>query len=123
MSLPSVKSPRLDALAQKALRALKDEHRTWQAVSGWISRPGSRPFNVGLLWQVANGKKSAPNSLLLALGLPLKEMPAAPCRNCGEVHTTKRCAKKTRQRERAKRRDWKRFSAFMAALWMKNTLS
>lgn len=89
MSLPPVTRTQQDRRAQKALRDLKTELGTWQAVSKALGG-----INRGLLYDIANGKKPAPNSILKALGLPLKHMLAPVCPVCGIVHVSKRCPTK-----------------------------
>lgn len=106
MSLALLKRNKSERKAQMVLRDLKRKHGTWRAVSEWISKPGQKPINTGMLYQVAEGKRSAPNSILQALRLPLKTLPAPVCSQCGHVHTTKRC---TQHKQTAKpRRIWQR---------------
>ena len=106
MSLALLKRSRGNVRAKQMLRDLKRKHGTWRAVSEWISKPGQKPINTGMLYQVAEGKRSAPNSILKALRLPLKTLPAPVCEQCGHVHTTKRCTLKPKPTK--PRRIWAR---------------
>lgn len=77
--------------AQDALQGLYLEFGSWRKVAQNLDHAS---LNPGLLSRIAKGKKPAPNSVLFALGLPLKEVPAQPCKRCGDVHVTKRCTKR-----------------------------
>lgn len=70
---------------------LYQEFRSWQKVANYLSSMNGHTFNKGMLQQVANGKRRAPNSILHVLGLPLNPVPAQPCPKCGNVPLTKRC--------------------------------
>ena len=65
---------------------------TWQWTAIRLEELTGKRFDRALLNRVARGKQSAPNSLLLALGLPVTA-PAPVCPVHGVVHTAKRCPK------------------------------
>lgn len=88
--LAPVTKARRRSKAAKALAVMHREKATWQAVSDHFAQSG-HPLNRGLLCAVANGSRPAPNSVLLALGLPPKTMPAMVCPVHGVVHLAHRC--------------------------------
>ena len=77
---------------QSLLRALRADCGTWQWTAIRLEELTGKRFDRALLNRVARGKQSAPNSLLLALGLPVTA-PAPVCPVHGVVHTAKRCPK------------------------------
>lgn len=103
----------LDARAQRALSDLKARYGTWQGVSDNLH---GCP-NKGQLQAIYKGKRPAPNSILIALGLPLKHLPAPACKECGAVHVAKRCPEKHKATGApAPRRNWKALSLLLAGL-------
>lgn len=83
----------------------------------------NKPFRIALTTalqavndgRVAAGRRLASNRLLLALGLPLRAMPAEPCAHCGVVHVRKTCPKRRSETPSAKRKRSARIEAMRAA--------
>lgn len=76
--------------AQNRLNSMYAEFGSWKLVAEYLSTE-ERKMDRGLLRRVAIGRQRAPNSVLLALGLPPRMEPAPVCPKHGVVHTAKRC--------------------------------
>jgi hypothetical protein len=72
--------------------------RTWAEVAKIVSERGRHPVSTAYVYQIAQGRKPAPNYVLLALKLPLRPVLAPPCRKCGKVHVRKTCPERSKPR-------------------------
>jgi hypothetical protein len=98
--------------AKNARRAGRQSEHSWKAVAGRLG------FNVGYIYNVANGNKRASNRLLHALGLPMRTVAIAVCPDCGELPLAKRhhCPARVPGKPRAKRRNWRGLALVLAGV-------
>lgn len=88
----------MDSLDKKVMAKLRElKSGTWKALADSLGH------NQGLLWNVVNGKKSAPASLIVTLGLTPRMAPAPVCRKCGAVHVRVTCPNTRNMRPRYRR--------------------
>jgi hypothetical protein len=77
---------------ETALLALYLEFSSWPKVAHYLTKKTTgHLFSPSLIRRIAKCGKTAPNSVLNALGLPLRKVLAPPCPNCGQAHAPKPC--------------------------------
>lgn len=88
--------------AREVLLKLKGRG-SWRTLVKTIERASGVRLNPGYLSAIVSGQRHASNTVLRAIGLPLKAVPVKPCERCGELHDFKKtCPKRLHAAPRLK---------------------
>lgn len=77
---------------QQVLKRMYREQKSWGKVAAELSQRAGVRVNVGFVYQVFKGKRTASNVLLSAMHLPLRPVLTPPCRKCGKAKVSNRCS-------------------------------
>ena len=91
--------------AERAVAALYLAMGTWRKVSAYLSRGRSHKLDCAMLARIGKGLQSAPNSVRIVLGLPVKMVEVPVCLKCATPHTPKRFSHRLTFEERQARSD------------------